>query len=230
MTVQTLIDNFRLISDQKNAPYFTDENIVEFLNLAQERVFSRYFENRSNVSYQYQKPLMAFQLTDANMTVFAKLIYDKAAVNSNASGVVTYTQINGASPSTSADGIYQILNVRTVVSNVEYEAQFKNWREVQSILRNVILAPTNLRPIWTYEQSSNGGAIQLFPKQVLSTKVRILKNPAVLDVNTPNQVPELADFTHEEILYTALELAGIAMRDEFVFQGSGLQAQKEANP
>lgn len=229
MTVQTLIDNFRLISDQKNAPYFTDENIVEFLNLAQERVFSRYFENRSNVSYQYQKPLMAFQLNDANMTVFAKLIYDKAAVNSSANGVVTYTQINGASPATT-DGIYQVLNVRTVVSNVEYEAQFKNWREVQSILRNVILTPTNLRPLWTYEQSSANGAIQLFPKQVLSVKVRILKNPATLDLDTPNQVPELADFTHEEILYTALELAGIAMRDEFVYQGSGQQAQKEANP
>ena len=229
MTTQQLIDMFRLRADQINAPYFTDGQIIDFLNAAQERVMSRYFENRSNADLERKQGIQAFQLNEVQMNALAKLIYDKAAVTSSGSGLVTYTQINGALPITS-EPIYQVLNVFTVVTGLDYEAQFKNYDQIPSILRNTIMTPTNTRAIWSYVQSNEGGAVQLYPKQALSTKVRILKSLKPMDESDLSFVPELAEYTHEEVCYVALEAAGLTMREQLTFEGNALQAQKEANP
>lgn len=198
MTVQQMHDWFDLIQDKYSSPYFTDTEKDTFLTRAQ---------------YQYVNEL--FPIVDSPVNVesninsvecIATLIIETdSPINPSATGKILTNNI-----STEVGSDYmRLLNI-SVDNGVErVAARFRRHNDFYKLEKNSFKAGSNDVPV--YKIVSDG--IILAPANTsYGVYFTVIKEPE--DIQLGVTEPELPAHTHDKVVAIALELAGVASRDE----------------
>lgn len=196
MTTTEMIERFRLVQDKFESPYFTDSEILNFLNAAQEEVF---FENdkaysRSGSNRKAQDP------SQVGVTILRNL-FNIYISNSPA---FTWQEME----TTIGRRVYRIDNVTdngvpVIVPNVG-DSEFVNRNEFFGNDEDPILI------------SHDGNTWTFKPEGTSSKRISVITYPSNMNLTTQNS--ELGEIVHNDIIEEALNLAGIASRDQVIAQ------------
>lgn len=207
MTTAQAITYFNILIDKYGSPYFTDSEVVNFLNHAQYEYLNRLFPDS-------QGGVVNFEFDQNTAMNLKPLMYTLTATMSGA-GLVTDTTLNTALQTASGDAsatVFRIGAVGFVKDGVTYPARYVKQNNLFSFERNFFKKPTSPNRI-RYTLLNN--SIEFFPTDTESSglKIRVIKNPRTLDIATPVN-PEFGDYTMFNIIVIAAQLAGVSVRDQ----------------
>jgi hypothetical protein len=123
-------------------------------------------------------------------------------------GLLTNSQVNAALQTASGDttcSMFRVLNLSLSSDNTLIK--FIRFNNINAYNANVFKVPTQSYPGFVLQASG----IQIYPKIALSVNITLLKTPNVL-TNT-GEVLEYDDYTNNGVVFTALKLAGVQIRD-----------------
>lgn len=207
---------FKLIVDKVGSPYFTDSEIDEFLNAAQGSLLEDYVYNRNMKDKRMQLPLKEADPESgfenvAFLNEYISNLVTEISVVTDAQGQIPYAAIDASLPTS----MYNLVNIarkddNDVFRNVRYWRHNDYWRLKDNTLKTFDDEnPAHLK----YDDY-----IQVLPvAEGTDIDLTVIRYPRdiKLDEDTPanNQDSELSESSHDEIVYMALELAGISIRE-----------------
>ena len=196
MTAQKLHDYFNILLDKFGSPYFLEEEVDMFLNSAQNKLIQEYFPD--NEDYLFNVEL------NQHTTRAMGSLYDTSVISSIPISNIEYIDIN------STTGVYKILAVYTE-SNLPID--FKRQNDIAKSYQNVFLEPSVSNPIFKF----TGTGIKIYPELEENILIEYLKEPIDIDLSS-SQGSQLASFLHFDLVSEAINLSGVATRDQAMVQ------------
>lgn len=245
MTAAELSARFDLICDKVGSPYFTDTEKDNFFNTAQlslvdEILFPSKKQDRKDVD------ALDFSREDAFQQGIGTLLRT-ATVTGIASGVsaITFATIN-TSLGTGSTSLYKVVDF-LVQAATGSTADYVSAKRVRSIraatnvykgLRTFNTAVAGNRgAIYTVSSYASGtsgttslGQIEFYPSAPVtgsSYLVEVIVFPRAIKTTAPIVNPEIDPMFHNELLFRALQLAGISIRETELYQSTNLEQAKE---
>jgi len=245
MTAAELSARFDLICDKVGSPYFTDTEKDNFFNTAQlslvdEILFPSKKQDRKDVD------ALDFSREDAFQQGIGTLLRT-ATVTGIASGVsaITFATIN-TSLGTGSTSLYKVVDF-LVQAATGSTADYVSAKRVRSIraatnvykgLRTFNTAVAGNRgAIYTVSSYASGtsgttslGQIEFYPSAPVSGSsylVEVVVFPRAIKTTAPIVNPEIDPMFHNELLFRALQLAGISIRETELYQSTNLEQAKE---
>ena len=245
MTAAELSARFDLICDKVGSPYFTDSEKNDFFNTAQlsivdEILFPSKKQDRKDVD------ALDFSREDAFQQGIGTLLRT-ISVTGIASNVttVTFASLNTIL-TTGSTSVYKIVNfmVQSATGGTDYVSAnrvrtIKSASNIYKNLRtfNTATSNSNKNAIYTVSSYPSGttgttslGQIEFFPATTVpnsSFLVEAIVFPRSISVSAPIVNPEIDAMFHNELLFRALQLAGISIRENELYQSSNLEQAKE---
>lgn len=245
MTAAELSARFDLICDKVGSPYFTDTEKDNFFNTAQlslvdEILFPSKKQDRKDVD------ALDFSREDAFQQGIGTLLRT-ATVTGIASGVstITFTTINTAL-GTGSTSLYKVVDflVQAVTGSTTDYVSAKRVRSIRAAtnvykgLRTFNTAVSgNRSAIYTVSSYASGtsgttslGQIEFYPSAPVSGSsylVEVVVFPRAIKTTAPIVNPEIDPMFHNELLFRALQLAGISIRETELYQSTNLEQAKE---
>jgi hypothetical protein len=245
MTAAELSARFDLICDKVGSPYFTDTEKDNFFNTAQlslvdEILFPSKKQDRKDVD------ALDFSREDAFQQGIGTLIRT-ATVTGIASGVsaITFATINSAL-GTGSTSLYKIVDflVQAATGSTTDYVSAKRVRSIRAAtnvykgLRTFNTAVSGNRgAIYTVSSYASGttgttslGQIEFYPSAPVtgsSYLVEVIVFPRAIKTTAPIVNPEIDPMFHNELLFRALQLAGISIRETELYQSTNLEQAKE---
>ena len=231
---------FDLICDKVGSDYFSESEKEDFINRAQYSVIDMLlFPQRRN---QEKKDKDSFEYAYQNSMVQG---LSQLHVNVNVD-IATSTTVNFSDIATTiardydvASQPYRIINVLlpndTLAAPPQWSAKFTSTRNgANSIYKNLRFGKnTDVRyATYTIEQTAGDAddrAIKWSAPLVVNDTigVELIRTPVPFDIST-NQTCEVDAIWHNEILFRALQLAGIAIREGEFYEMVNIEQNKEA--
>jgi hypothetical protein len=227
-----MINLFDIIQDKSNELYFTDNEKVSFLNMAQRIFISEHIEN----NYQTTPPLnhmgvmsgRSIESTQGSTDVLSPLIVGAmrytnstlSPIQTDNSGRLTSSVIEAAINYTSgkATKVSRMLSIGRISNGVTYPVKFVRHNDHLTFSRNSFLSPTEDEPYYIID----GDDYIIYPNSSNELEVSVLREPVemvyVNDGSASNVDCELSNSVHDRILDRALSLAGISGRDVALLQ------------
>ena len=245
MTAAELSARFDLICDKVGSPYFTSTEKDDFFNTAQlslvdEILFPSKKQDRKDVD------ALDFSREDAFQQGIGTLLRT-ATVTGIASGVsaITFATIN-TSLGTGSTSLYKVVDF-LVQAATGSTADYVSAKRVRSIraatnvykgLRTFNTAVAGNRgAIYTVSSYASGtsgttslGQIEFYPAAPVtgsSYLVEVVVFPRAIKTTAPIVNPEIDPMFHNELLFRALQLAGISIRETELYQSTNLEQAKE---
>lgn len=245
MTAAELSARFDLICDKVGSPYFTDTEKENFFNTAQlslvdEILFPSKKQDRKDVD------ALDFSREDAFQQGIGTLLRT-ATVTGIASGVsaITFATIN-TSLGTGSTSLYKVVDF-LVQAATGSTADYVSAKRVRSIraatnvykgLRTFNTSVAGNRgAIYTVSSYASGtsgttslGQIEFYPSAPVtgsSYLVEVIVFPRAIKTTAPIVNPEIDPMFHNELLFRALQLAGISIRETELYQSTNLEQAKE---
>jgi len=245
MTAAELSARFDLICDKVGSPYFTDTEKDNFFNTAQlslvdEILFPSKKQDRKDVD------ALDFSREDAFQQGIGTLLRT-ATVTGIASGVsaITFATIN-TSLGTGSTSLYKVVDF-LVQAATGSTADYVSAKRVRSIraatnvykgLRTFNTAVAGNRgaiyAVSSYVSGTSGttslGQIEFYPSAPVtgsSYLVEVIVFPRAIKTTAPTVNPEIDPMFHNELLFRALQLAGISIRETELYQSTNLEQAKE---
>ena len=245
MTAAELSARFDLICDKVGSPYFTDTEKDNFFNTAQlslvdEILFPSKKQDRKDVD------ALDFSREDAFQQGIGTLLRT-ATVTGIASGVsaITFATIN-TSLGTGSTSLYKIVDflVQAATGSTTDYVSAKRVRSIRAAtnvykgLRTFNTAVAGNRgAIYTVSSYASGtsgttslGQIEFYPSAPVtgsSYLVEVIVFPRAIKTTAPIVNPEIDPMFHNELLFRALQLAGISIRETELYQSTNLEQAKE---
>lgn len=245
MTAAELSARFDLICDKVGSPYFTDTEKNNFFNTAQlsivdEILFPSKKQDRKDVD------ALDFSREDAFQQGIGTLLRT-ISVTGIASNVttVTFASLNTIL-TTGSTSVYKIVNfmVQSATGGTDYVSAnrvrtIKSASNIYKNLRtfNTATSNSNKNAIYTVSSYPSGttgttslGQIEFFPATTVtgsSFLVEAIVFPRSISIVAPTVNPEIDAMFHNELLFRALQLAGISIRENELYQSSNLEQAKE---
>jgi hypothetical protein len=245
MTAAELSSRFDLICDKVGSPYFTDAEKNNFFNTAQlsivdEILFPSKKQDRKDVD------ALDFSREDAFQQGIGTLLRT-ATVTGISSGVsvITFATINSALGAGSMP-LYKVVDflVQSATGSTDYVSAkrvrtIKSASNIYKNLRtfNTATSNSNRNAIYTVSSYPSGttgttslGQIEFFPATTVASSsflVEAIVFPRSISVSAPIVNPEIDAMFHNELLFRALQLAGISIRENELYQSSNLEQAKE---
>jgi hypothetical protein len=196
MTYSQMRDYFLILQDKFGSPYYTDDEIALFLNRAQiDNVMSLLPIDGTELNVE---------LNENSMSRLAPLFFGSSTTMLAVSGVVLKSTIQGTIPTP----MIRLLAVSYNSIPAKY-TRYNNWL---TYLNNVLKAPTATAPRF-YEEALNW-AFRPVDSTAALTFYGIRQPVELLGDGTVDC--ELPDFTHNDVVSRALELAGVGSRDQIL--------------
>lgn len=190
---------FEILQDKYNSVYFDEDEQEQLLNRAQiyfiNEVISPVISNSSKTAIDSPSEF------NKNIEEILSPIMDSISVASDSSGVISRDSIR---EEVGGDLMY-ILSAASGNSPI----RFIRHNDLDSFRGNSFVEPSASRMYYTY---SDGGII-IHPNGPLLCNISLIREPRDIEYSTGTG-SELPFFTHEAIVSTAIQLAGIASRDE----------------
>lgn len=245
MTAAELSARFDLICDKVGSPYFTDTEKDNFFNTAQlslvdEILFPSKKQDRKDVD------ALDFSREDAFQQGIGTLLRT-ATVTGIASGVsaITFATIN-TSLGTGSTSLYKVVDflVQAATGSTTDYVSAKRVRSIRAAtnvykgLRTFNTAVAGNRgAIYTVSSYASGtsgttslGQIEFYPSAPVtgsSYLVEVIVFPRAIKTTAPIVNPEIDPMFHNELLFRALQLAGISIRETELYQSTNLEQAKE---
>lgn len=245
MTAAELSARFDLICDKVGSPYFTNTEKDNFFNTAQlslvdEILFPSKKQDRKDVD------ALDFSREDAFQQGIGTLLRT-ATVTGIASGVstITFTTINTAL-GTGSTSLYKVVNflVQPAINSTDYVSakRVRSIRAATNIYQglrtfNKTIAGNYRSAIYTVSSYASGtsgttslGQIEFYPAAPVtgsSYLVEVIVFPRAIKTTAPIVNPEIDPMFHNELLFRALQLAGISIRETELYQSTNLEQAKE---
>ena len=245
MTAAELSARFDLICDKVGSPYFTDTEKDNFFNTAQlslvdEILFPSKKQDRKDVD------ALDFSREDAFQQGIGTLLRT-ATVTGIASGVsaITFATIN-TSLGTGSTSLYKVVDflVQAATGSTTDYVSAKRVRSIRAAtnvykgLRTFNTAVAGNRgAIYTVSSYASGttgttslGQIEFYPAAPVtgsSYLVEVIVFPRAIKTTAPIVNPEIDAMFHNELLFRALQLAGISIRETELYQSTNLEQAKE---
>lgn len=206
MLSSTAIEIFSILQDKYGSPNLEESEILHFLNMAQYEKFNRLlpddmggqvnFEFDENTSFQV-KPFI-YTLTGLTTT----------------SGVLSNAVINAALVSASEANaeMFRILKISWTSNSKDYPVKYVKNNNINQYERNFFKDPSATNP--RYSLTASG--LRFYPtSDTLPITLTVIKRPRTL---TNANSPEWDDYSMNQIILIALQLAGVSTRDEELIQ------------
>ena len=245
MTAAELSARFDLICDKVGSPYFTDTEKDNFFNTAQlslvdEILFPSKKQDRKDVD------ALDFSREDAFQQGIGTLLRT-ATVTGIASGVsaITFATINSAL-GTGSTSLYKVVDflVQAATGSTTDYVSAKRVRSINAAtnvykgLRTFNTAVAGNRgaiyAVSSYASGTSGttslGQIEFYPAAPVtgsSYLVEVVVFPRAIKTTAPIVNPEIDPMFHNELLFRALQLAGISIRETELYQSTNLEQAKE---
>lgn len=205
MTIEQMHERFDLIQDKYESPYFTANEKDHFINLAQNSMYLKldftpfeYVGQQANVS-------RSFESSEFNSQHLKPFIIEGLDATPS-TGVVTNDNLNSLIQSYTGDNSDEVHRVISVSVNGE-DVRWVRHNDLNRFRRNKYLEPNAEYPVFTY--SDKGITIEPHSN---SCKVSVLRKHR--DVSHENSISsEFPEHLHYKILYDALMLSGIPVKD-----------------
>jgi len=213
MSSTDAILKLQLLLDKTGSPYFTNDEYLNFLNMASLEVLNRLFPDTLG-------GIANLEIDQNTSQSVAPLIYTlNTTINSN--GVIPYSTLDQTLRSLSSDlssGVYRILSVAINVNGVYQPAKWKRFNELWKSNTNYFKTPSSSNIVYTIEQNSFGGRSLRFWQYApigFQSIVSVIKTPRIMTISNS---PDFDDYVMNQVIQIAYQLATVATRDE-----SGLQ-------
>jgi len=243
MTAAELSARFDLICDKVGSPYFTDTEKENFFNTAQlslvdEILFPSKKQDRKDVD------ALDFSREDAFQQGIGTLVRTATVTGIASGSVIDFTQVNTA---LGTGTVYKVVNFLVQSALTGSPINYVSAKRVRTItagsnvykgLRTFNTATTGNRgaiyTISSYPSSGSTGTtslgrIEFFPSASATNStflVEVVVFPRPISISTPVN-PEIDPMFHNELLFRALQLAGISIRETELYQSTNLEQAKE---
>ena len=221
MTAAEFNSRFDLICDKVGSPYFTNSEKESFIMTAQYSIIDELMFPKRRNQEKKDQDVFGFQYQNSMLQGLQKL---RVVTNplSPSVGFVTFTTITSA-PNNNPT-IYKIINF-----SLEEDGQLYNARYVpslvstKSIYANLQFGKTSAK----YGIYTVGNDRIDFQPAADAVAVEYIRVPASFSIGS-NVTCEVDPIYHNEILFRALQLAGIAIRENDFYQAVSIEQQKES--
>lgn len=216
MDISAMKSYFDLLTDKFNSPYFTDGEVERFLNSAQiefanKIVFEQLFPSMRQGERGAQ-PLGSAESTMEGSEALDTIIEIDQAVTTSAAGAITRSDIETALSNRKYMHILSVYTPSSGTTNLGADriVRYVKHNDYIRSKQNDYKRPTPNDPVYRV----HSGGIKIDPvtaaEPILLTLIR-----KPIEVSISGGIDcELPEFTHEMIVAIAVELAGIASRDE----------------
>lgn len=193
---------FDLIQDKYNTPYFEDTEKDEFINRAQITLVNELIGENALPESEIIKPLILEDLT--------------VATDGTDNSLILNADINTAIvvEANAGDEFLHILSLETAgsVFTTDRFVRFVRHNDYLKFKQNIFKTASDDNPLWRVVKDGIrvSGATTLSSPE--NFKLSVIKTPT--DVNISGTDSEFPSFAHDKIVAIALELAGVATRDE----------------
>lgn len=213
MTTALAITICKSLADKYGSAIISDPDWVNYLNIANYEVLNKISDDSQWGTINVETDSNTLDAVRA--LVYPLTLTPSAGLLSNSQLATAIRAISGDSTST----VFRVLNLGLASNNMPI--RFIKYNNVNTFIQNVFKAPTATYP--GYVISDFG--YQIYPQIALSVSLVVLKSPRTL-TNTGESL-EYDDYTNNLVLFTALKLAGIQIRDEeiaFDIRNTGIES------
>ena len=246
MTATELSARFDLICDKVGSPYFTATEKDNFFNTAQlslvdEILFPSKKQDRKDVD------ALDFSREDAFQQGIGTLLRTATVTGvTGTTSTITFAAINTAlgTGSTSLYKVVDFLVQAATGSTVDYVSakRVRSIRAATNVYKNLrtfnsATANKNRNAIYTVSSYASGtsgttslGQIEFYPAAPVSGssyRVEVVVFPRPISTTGTTVNPEIDPMFHNELLFRALQLAGISIRETELYQSTNLEQAKE---
>lgn len=225
MTATEFISKFRLIADYVGSPYFSDAEIISFVNTAQFSIIDELLFPKRRNQEKKDKDIFEFAYQNSMVQGLQKLhVYGNVAILT--STTTTFAAITSALSATPYKVINVLLPTDTISGVPEFPAKYvASLNSSNAIYKNLRYGANTSVQTATY--TIEGSVIKWSAPIVVNDEIGVefIRIPAAFSTS---QTCEVDEVYHNDILFRALQLAGISMREEYLYQAANLEQQKES--
>lgn len=218
MTIQEMSSYFDVLQDKFNAPYFVSAEKAQFLNRAQVKYVNQLdsgYTTGLSLPRRGSVTTTPHETTTPSVEALQPLIVLGVSVTTGGGGLITNTAINAAlSAKISApNSVKKHVLAASRKHNLEFKvARFVRANDFYKLQSNSFKKATNQSPIYQIDR----GGLTFAPFEAgVQVLLDIMKEPIEMSIDNGISC-ELPDWTHDDIVYIALELAGVATRDQLL--------------
>lgn len=234
MTAAEINIRFNIILDKVGQPAFKDTERTRFFNIAQLSMLDEYSKNHMAKQTIDSLPNYGTEddtfMSEALQPFVPELTETSSGITikTDADGRVTYADINTsvAFHTGQAVNFYHIDTVHRKDTTFE-ECDYVRRNDLQERKDNEFKEPTAAFPIYTYYDTY----LLVHPIGVEDVKLSVIRYPVeiLIDDATPgnNVDPEWPDKVTNELIFRALNLAGVSIREGEFYQMMEREVQKE---
>jgi len=223
MTIQEMHTLFDLVIDKTGSPYFTSDEKDEYLQRAEVTYVNGFF----NPTGQSKRNAEATSIDEELLNPLMSEVF----VQNPSTGKLTFASINAAITSGSQElmyilGVSRNFNLDSCGDSDETtyrKSRFVRHNNFSAHTDNSFKEGTEKYPFHRYFDTY----LKLTPRKVADTYISLLRYPLDVTLDDPNDTgqagpnavnSELPDKAHNEIVYLALQAAGISIREGEFFQ------------
>jgi hypothetical protein len=205
MTAADLEAYFDLLTDKTGSPYFIQSEKSRFLNQAQIKYVNATIPSN-------EEGVVNVEMTSGVLSNIYTLVFETGNLNPNSSGEILKTAIQTAL-NTASGSTEPFMYVMDIAYN-GFPCRFTRHNDWYEIENNSYKRGSTREP--RYKQLAT--KFQVSPASAsANVKFTLIKYPK--NINLASSITsELPDQTHKTLVEIAVELAGIAMRDEAITQ------------
>lgn len=208
MSTQECVNYFLVLQDKYGSPAVEESEVVNFLNHAINEYLNRIFPDNQGAAVNFEQ--------DKNITANIQPLIFEFDVSTAASGLLTTAALNAALVTAGAEvgaTSFRVDSIGLTSAGKTYPVKYLRGNERWAFARNFFKKPLLTRP--KFEFVTTG--FQIYPAGVQALTVSVVKKPKILALS-PVINPELEDYVMFNIIAIALQLAGVATRDEEIIQ------------
>lgn len=227
MTAAEFNTSFDLICDKVGSPYFSNAEKERFIMLAQYSIIDELLFPKRRNQEKKDKDIFEFAYQNSMVQGLQPLhVYGNVAIST--ATTLTYSAITSALSATPYKVINLFLPDNVLGARPEHPAKFVASLQSSNKIYSNLRFGNNTSPR-TATYSIEDDVIKWTatidaPDEV---GVEFIKVPAGFSIGS-NITCEVDPIYHNDILFRALQLAGIAVREEMLYQAANLEQQKES--
>ena len=218
MNIREMHSWFNILLDHFNEPYFIDTEIDEFINagtveFVNDIIFKEYFPS-AQAQERGPQTLSSIESVIQGSEILQPLLVPDVRVTA-VSGIIDRGSIATEIESTIGEPgeLMHIIHVVKLLNDEERMVRYVRHNDRPRFKQNVFKAATERNPIFNF---SNLG-IMVEPRDDEDYLISLVKKPRKVSLETDVD-SDLPSFTHQRIIAYAINMAGVASRDDVMLQ------------
>lgn len=202
MTTSEAILKLQLLLDKTGSPYFTTDEYLSFLNLAQMETLNRFFPDTIGGSVNFDLD----SNTLGNLQPLTARVNCSPSAGDSTSSLLSYGTVNTALTSYFGESatVFRIISASVGSTPIKY-----------SRINDITSKRNNSFKNGGYMYTLLNNSIRIYPPYTSSIILHVVKTPRIM---TAVNSPDWDDYVMNQVIQIAYQMATVATRDE-----SGLQ-------